>query len=75
MGLYLAGFNQPREFDYTRSGSPTRDALARALAEFEGGEGAVVTSSGMSAMPEICSSRRQKRLQCLMDDTLIFAQG
>ena len=37
-------------YDYTRSGNPTRDALADALAELEGGCGAVVTSSGMSAI-------------------------
>jgi len=33
-----------REYDYTRSGNPTRSALADALAELEGGAGAVVTS-------------------------------
>ena len=41
---------RPRTYDYTRSGNPTRDLLARALAEAEGGAGAVVTSSGMSAV-------------------------
>ena len=40
----------PRQYDYTRSGNPTRDALANALAELEGGAGAVVTASGMSAL-------------------------
>ena len=44
------GFGQPRQYDYTRSGNPTRDALATALAELEGGAGAVVTSSGMAAL-------------------------
>ena len=34
---------EPRQYDYTRSGNPTRDALANALAELEGGAGAVVT--------------------------------
>ncbi|HEX5829568.1 MAG TPA: cystathionine gamma-synthase [Gemmatimonadaceae bacterium] len=34
----------------TRSGNPTRDHLASALAELEGGAGAVVTSTGMSAV-------------------------
>ncbi len=29
----FAGFDQPRTYDYTRSGNPTRDLLARALAE------------------------------------------
>lgn len=44
------GFAAPRAHDYTRSGNPTRDLLARALADLEGGEGAVVTASGMAAI-------------------------
>jgi cystathionine gamma-synthase len=44
------GFAQPRQYDYTRSGNPTRDALANALAELEGGAGAVVTCTGMAAV-------------------------
>ena len=43
-------FGEKREYDYTRSGNPTRDLLANALAELEGGAGAVVTSTGMSAI-------------------------
>ena len=46
----FAGFNQKRRYDYTRSGNPTRDQLGEALAELEEGAGAVVTSSGMSAV-------------------------
>ncbi|MEO8000078.1 MAG: cystathionine gamma-synthase [Gemmatimonadaceae bacterium] len=46
----FAGFGQKREYDYTRSGNPTRSILADALAELEGGAGAVVTSTGMSAI-------------------------
>jgi cystathionine gamma-synthase len=46
----FAGFKEPRQYDYTRSGNPTRDALADALADLEGGAGAVVTSSGMAAL-------------------------
>jgi cystathionine gamma-synthase len=46
----FAGFAQKRRYDYTRSGNPTRDVLAGALAELEGGAGGVVTSSGMSAI-------------------------
>ena len=46
----FAGFSEPRQYDYTRSGNPTRDALADALAELEGGAGAVVTASGMGAL-------------------------
>jgi cystathionine gamma-synthase len=37
-------------YDYTRCGNPTRDVLAAALAELEGGAGAVVTASGMGAI-------------------------
>ena len=43
-------FAKPRTYDYTRSGNPTRSQLADALAELEGGERAVVTSTGMSAV-------------------------
>jgi cystathionine gamma-synthase len=46
----FAGFGEKRRYDYTRSGNPTRDLLAEALAELEGGAGAVVTSTGMSAI-------------------------
>ncbi|WP_119718827.1 cystathionine gamma-synthase [Cognatilysobacter tabacisoli] len=46
----FAGFNEKRTYDYTRSGNPTRDLLADALAELEGGEGAVVTATGMAAI-------------------------
>jgi cystathionine gamma-synthase len=46
----FSGLGEKREYDYTRSGNPTRDALAMALAELEGGAGAVVTSSGMAAL-------------------------
>jgi len=46
----FAGFGQARKYDYTRSGNPTRDALADTLAELEGGCGAVVTASGMAAI-------------------------
>jgi len=44
------GFGKKRFYDYTRSGNPTRDHLARALAELECGAASVVTSSGMSAV-------------------------
>jgi cystathionine gamma-synthase len=46
----FAGFGAKRTYDYSRSGNPTRDALAGALAELEGGAGAVVTGSGMGAV-------------------------
>ncbi len=46
----FAGFGQKRQYDYCRSGNPTRAALADALTELEGGAGAVITSSGMAAL-------------------------
>src|SRR5690606_17435916 len=44
------GIGGKREYDYTRSGNPTRDLLGEALAHLEGGAGGVVTSSGMAAI-------------------------
>ncbi len=49
-GLGLNGVGGKRAYDYSRSGNPTRDLLGEALAELEQGAGAVVTSSGMSAV-------------------------
>jgi cystathionine gamma-synthase len=46
----FADFNEKRPYDYTRSGNPTRSTLADAIAKLEGGAGAVITSSGMSAV-------------------------
>jgi len=46
----FAGYAQKRAYDYTRSGNPTRDVLAGALADLEGGAGGVVTASGMAAI-------------------------
>ena len=43
-------FGKKRTYDYTRSGNPTRDVFAAALAELEHGSGAVITSTGMSAI-------------------------
>jgi len=50
----FVGFEEKRKYDYTRSGNPTRDTLAEALAGLEGGYGAVVTSTGMSAITLVC---------------------
>jgi cystathionine gamma-synthase len=46
----FAGFGGKRRYDYTRSGNPTRELLADALADLEGGAGGVVTASGMAAV-------------------------
>ncbi len=50
----FAGLEGKRPYDYTRSGNPTRSALADALAEAEGGHGAIVTASGMAAVTLTC---------------------
>ena len=42
------------QYDYSRSGNPSRDELANTLAALENGAGAVVTSSGMGALTLIC---------------------
>ena len=44
------GLDRPRPYNYTRSGNPTRDLLGEAIAISENGEGAIITSSGMSAI-------------------------
>jgi cystathionine gamma-synthase len=54
--LYLSsnytfdGFKGKRQYDYTRSGNPTRDAVGQAIADLEGGYGSVMTASGMAAL-------------------------
>jgi cystathionine gamma-synthase len=47
------GLGQKRQFDYGRSGNPTRAILAETLAALEGGEHAVVTASGMAAITTV----------------------
>jgi cystathionine gamma-synthase len=54
--LYLSanfafeGYGKPRAHDYSRSGNPTRDKLAEAIAALEQGAGAVITGSGLAAV-------------------------
>lgn len=54
--LYLSsnftfdGFKGKRQYDYTRSGNPTREATGKAIAALEGGFGSVMTASGMAAL-------------------------
>ena len=43
-------FGAKRAYDYTRSGNPTRDLLAGAIAELERGAGGIVTPTGMAAI-------------------------
>lgn len=51
----FAGYGDKREYDYCRSGNPTRSTLAGALAQLEGGASAVVTNTGMSAVTLVTS--------------------
>jgi cystathionine gamma-synthase len=44
------GYGDKRAYDYSRSGNPTRDLLAAAIADLEGGASAVITTSGMAAV-------------------------
>ena len=48
-------FNEPRAHDYSRRGNPGRDIVQRTLAQLEGGSGAVMTNSGMSALHLLCT--------------------
>jgi len=54
--LYLSstykidGIDKRQPYEYSRTSNPTRDVLAEALTELEGGVGACVTSSGMAAL-------------------------
>ena len=50
------GFRRPRQYDYTRSGNPSRDQLAGALTDLEGGAGAVVTCTGLAAITLILAT-------------------
>lgn len=43
-------FGEVPKYDYTRSGNPNRGLLETALSELEGGQGAVVTNCGTSAI-------------------------
>lgn len=45
----FAGFDEKREFDYSRSGNPTRNMLGKAMAELEQGAHGVVAACGTAA--------------------------
>jgi len=53
------------EFDYGRTNNPNRAILASALAELDGGAGAVVTTSGMAAIDLV--------LNLISSDDLVIA--
>jgi cystathionine gamma-synthase len=50
----LKGFNEKRQFDYSRTGNPTRATFAQAIADLEQGSVGIVTSTGMSAVHLLC---------------------
>lgn len=58
-------FGEKGAYDYTRSGNPTRDALAEAIAKLENAAGAVITASGMAAVTLVT--------QLLESDELLLA--
>jgi cystathionine gamma-synthase len=49
------GHTIPREFDYSRSGNPTRAILGEALAKLEQGASGIVTCTGMAAITLVTS--------------------
>ncbi|MFM2486095.1 cystathionine gamma-synthase [Celerinatantimonas yamalensis] len=49
------GYDRKGDYDYSRSANPTRNLLAQALAELEGGAGAVITNTGMAAVHLVCA--------------------
>lgn len=49
----FTGLGEPRPYDYTRCGNPTRDVLAEAISTLEGGVGTTITASGMAAITNI----------------------
>ncbi|QOC22656.1 cystathionine gamma-synthase [Wenzhouxiangella sp. AB-CW3] len=49
----FADYGQPRRYDYSRSGNPTRDQLGHALRDLEGGTAATVTATGMGAISTV----------------------
>ena len=50
----LKGFNEKRQFDYSRTGNPTRATFGQAIADLEGGAIGIVTGTGMSAVHLTC---------------------
>ncbi|MEW9121116.1 MAG: aminotransferase class I/II-fold pyridoxal phosphate-dependent enzyme [Thermotaleaceae bacterium] len=47
--------DRPQEFDYSRSGNPTRKALEETIAKLEGGHRGFAFSSGMAAISSVLS--------------------
>ena len=47
---------EPPQYDYTRSGNPTRQALAESLAALEGGAGAACCATGIAAETRVLTT-------------------
>ena len=58
----FAGFDQARNYDYTRTMNPSRAMLADTVARLEGGAGGIVVSSGMAAVDMVLSRLRSNDL-------------
>lgn len=50
----LKGFNEKRQFDYSRTGNPTRATFGNAIAQLEQGAVGIVTGTGMAAVNLLC---------------------
>jgi cystathionine gamma-synthase len=50
----MKGFNEKRQFDYSRTGNPTRMTFGKAIADLEEGTVGIVTSTGMAAVHLLC---------------------
>lgn len=61
----LKGFNEKRQFDYSRTGNPTRSTFGQTIAALEQGSVGIVTSTGMSAVHLICQL-------LTVDDTIVI---
>lgn len=61
----IDGIDKRQPYEYSRTSNPTRDTLAGALSELEGGVGACVTASGMAALTLV--------LHLLEPDDLVLA--
>lgn len=64
----LPGYQQKGEFDYSRTVNPTRQLLAKALADLEGGEHAIITNTGMSAILLTCQLLNPQDLLVISHD-------
>jgi cystathionine gamma-synthase len=51
----FAGFERPRDHEYTRTSNPSRNLLADTIAKLEGGAGAILLASGMAAVDLVLS--------------------